>query len=238
MVRPAASVRFAAAACAAAMLALLGSCASGPATSPVIAPALPGVATGAAYRQALADAETLAGFMSGAWTSARLAARDSDYLDIRTVNVRIWQSDQRVSGPWFYTESARPSAPETPYRQNVFNLVAQEDGSVHAYQYRVREPARFAGAALRASQPEGLALDDLIPLPGCTLVWRRNGEGRFAGAMRDRQCRNTFRGATWMDGSSWATADQLYTWDRGMDEAGTQIWGPARAGYLFERAAQ
>jgi hypothetical protein len=41
-----------------------------------------------------------------------------------------------------------------------------------------------------------------------------------------------------MDGSSWAEADQFYTWDRGMDEADNQVWGPASAGYVFTRAAQ
>lgn len=198
----------------------------------------PALAAGETYARALADLEVLAGFMEGPWTSAALAARDSTYLDIRSVNVRIWRGDPEFPGAWFYTESARPSAPATPYRQNVFNLVAQEDGTVHAYQYRVRAPERFAGAALRNEEPQGLALDDLIPLPGCTLVWHRVSEARFAGAMRPRACRNKFRGASWMDGSSWAQADRFYTWDRGMDEAGNQVWGPTAAGYVFDRAAQ
>lgn len=182
------------------------------------------------------DVAELATMLAGPWTSAELAARDRDYLDIRSVNVRIWQTSAEMSGAWFYTESARPSAPDTPYRQNVFNLLAQEDGSVHAYQYRVRDPARFAGAALRNEPPEALGMDDLIPLPGCTLVWRRAGPQRFEGAMRPRECRNTFRGATWMDGSSWAEPGRFYTWDRGMNDAGEQIWGPTRAGYVFTRA--
>lgn len=198
--------------------------------------AQPALATGEAYTRALADLEVLAGYMEGPWTSAALAARDSTYLDIRSVNVRIWRGDPEFPGAWFYTESARPSAPGTPYRQNVFNLVAQEDGTVHAYQYRVRAPERFAGAALRNEQPQGLSLDDLIPLPGCTLVWHRVSETRFAGGMRPRACRNKFRGASWMDGSSWAEAGQFYTWDRGMDEAGNQVWGPTAAGYVFDRA--
>jgi CpeT protein len=190
------------------------------------------------YGQAQADLEAMATMMAGPWTSAELAARDSTYLDIRSVNVRIWQRDPEYSGAWFYTESARPSAPATPYRQNVFNLVAQEDGTVHAYQYRVRAPERFAGAALANRAPEGLTLDDLIALPGCTLVWHREQAGRFVGAMRPRACRNKFRGATWMDGSSWIEPGRFYTWDRGMNDAGEQVWGPTRAGYEFTRAAQ
>lgn len=180
----------------------------------------------------------LAAMLDGAWSSAALAARDADYLAIRTVNVRIWANSPDHSGAWFYTESARPDTPAVPYRQNVFNLVAQDDGRVHAYQYRVRDPARFAGAALRNQPPETLKIEDLIALPGCTLVWRRSGPQRFDGAMRREACRNTFRGAVWMDGSSWVTPDALYTWDRGMGADGRQVWGPTKAGYAFERAAQ
>jgi hypothetical protein len=212
--------------------------AGAPGTAAAAAPAAAALVlgTGADYGRALADVETMATMMAGPWTSAELAARDSTYLDIRSVNVRIWQGDPEYSGAWFYTESARPSAPTTPYRQNVFNLVAQEDGTVHAYQYRVRAPERFAGAALANRAPEGLTLDDLIALPGCTLVWHREPGGRFVGGMRPRACRNKFRGATWMDGSSWIEPGRFYTWDRGMNDAGEQVWGPTRAGYEFTRA--
>lgn len=195
-----------------------------------------GVGSGPGYARASADAHTLAELIAGPWTSAELAARDATYLDIRSVNVRIWAGDPDFPGLWFYTESARPSAPATPYRQNVFALVPQEDGTVHAYQYRVRAPERFAGTALANRAPEGLTLEDLVPLPGCTLVWHRTQSGRFAGAMRPRACRNGFRGATWMDGSSWVEPGRFHTWDRGMNDAGEQVWGPALAGYTFTRA--
>lgn len=206
----------------------LAACASAP-TAPTPAPA---------PAQAVArDAEPLARLLEGAWSSAEQAARDADYQDIKTVNVRIWAGDPEHSGAWFHTESARATTPDQPYRQNVFNLVAQDDGSINAYQYRVRDPGRFAGSAMRGTPPAGLKVEDLIALPGCTLVWRPAEAGVWRGAMRPKACRNNFRGATWMDGSSRVDGATLLTWDRGMGGDDRQMWGPTKGGYEFRRIA-
>jgi hypothetical protein len=107
---------------------------------------------------------------------------------------------------------------------------------VHGYQYRLREPARFAGAALRGEAPP-IATDDLIPLLGCTVVWSRTGETEFKGAMRKEECRNKFRGAAWLDSSTALSEEALVTWDRGMAADGKQVWGPSKGGYVFKRSA-
>jgi hypothetical protein len=185
-------------------------------------------------RSATRDAATLAQWLDGRWSSAAQAARDSGYMDIQTSNVRIWAGDKAQIHYWFYGESAQAKDVSKPYRQNVFQLVPQEDGAVHSYQYRLRDPAKAAGLAARGEAPS-LTMEDLIALPNCTLILRRKGRETFQGAMRAQDCRNTFRGADYLDASTRISARTLYTWDRGMNFKREQVWGPRAGGYLFDK---
>lgn len=193
--------------------------------------AAPPIAPGA---QAIADAEALARALDGRWTSAEQARADPAYLDIQTSHVRIWADNPDALYWWFYGESARMPDASKPYRQNVFQIVPQADGSVFAYQYRVREPAKAAGFGARGEAP-ALTMDDLIAVPNCTVVWRRSGENRFSGSMRGTDCRNKYKNADYMDARSTLEDGVLMTWDRGMTFDGRHVWGPAAGGYRFRR---
>ena len=72
--------------------------------------------------------------------------------------MRIWADNPDALYWWYYGESARMPDVAKPYRQNVFQIVPQADGSVFAFQYRVREPAKAAGfgAWARTSPPSPL----------------------------------------------------------------------------------
>jgi hypothetical protein len=187
--------------------------------------------------QMIADAEALAKALDGRWTSAEQAKADPAYLDIQTSHVRIWADNPDALYWWYYGESARMPDAAKPYRQNVFQIVPQADGSVFAYQYRVRDPAKAAGFGARGEVPP-LTMDDLIAIPNCTVVWRRAGESRFAGSMRGTDCRNKYKNADYMDARSTLEDGVLMTWDRGMTFDGRHVWGPASGGYRFRRVAQ
>jgi hypothetical protein len=195
----------------------------------------PVAASASDLASATRDAADLAQWLDGRWSSAAQAARDSVYQDIQTSNVRLWAQDKAQIHHWLYGESARLPDASKPYRQNVFQLVPQESGVVHSYQYRLRDPAKAAGFAARGEEPP-ITMEDLIPLPNCTLILRRVAPDRFEGAMRQQDCRNTFRGADYLDASTRITATTLYTWDRGMTFGGKQVWGPPQGGYEFEKA--
>lgn len=201
--------------------------------APSAAATAPPIAPGPA---AMADAEALAKALDGRWTSAEQAKADPAYLDIQTSHVRIWADNPDALYWWYYGESARMPDAAKPYRQNVFQIVPQADGSVFAYQYRVRDPAKAAGFGARGEAPP-LTMDDLIAIPNCTVVWRRAGENRFAGSMRGTDCRNKYKNADYMDARSTLEDGVLMTWDRGMTFDGRHVWGPAAGGYRFRRIA-
>lgn len=204
------------------------------APAPTAAATAPPIAPGPA---AMADAEALAKALDGRWTSAEQAKADPAYLDIQTSHVRIWADNPDALYWWYYGESARMPDAAKPYRQNVFQIVPQADGSVFAYQYRVRDPAKAAGFGARGEAPP-LTMDDLIAIPNCTVVWRRTGETRFAGSMRGTDCRNKYKNADYMDARSTLEDGVLMTWDRGMTFDGRHVWGPASGGYRFRRVTQ
>jgi hypothetical protein len=183
-----------------------------------------------------ADAALLAQWLEGAWSSAEQHARDgARYADIRTSHVRIWKEEPGMRGFWFYAESAAGDTLDRPYRQGVFQLSPQENGAVHAYQFRLRDAQRFAGFLARGEVLPAISNDDLIPMQDCVVIYRPAGPGEFRGRMREKACRNRFRGADYLDASTIVTLDRLVTWDRGMREDGTQVWGPPGGGYEFRR---
>jgi hypothetical protein len=195
----------------------------------------PPMAVPSPLERATADAALLARWSAGIWRSNDQARRDPAYLDIRTAQTPIWPERGTDGSHWFYVESAQAHIPGEPYRQNVFRLVPQPDGTVRSEQFRLSDAARarVAGSAARGQTPS-LTPEDITPIEGCTLTLRRAGD-TFTGTMNGQDCRNTFRGADFLDASTRITADLLYTWDRGMRFNGEQVWGPRNGGYEFRR---
>jgi len=183
---------------------------------------------------ATADLAVLAPLLLGKMNSNEQAAGDNAYAEVYTAHVRLHEGDADWGHVWVYGESAYGATPDKPYRQTVFQLVPQEDGTIHGFQYRLRTPVTYAASALQGTPP-AITLDDLVPLPGCTMIWQRTGMTSFAGAMRPGECRNKYRGAAYLASQSQVTATTLLTWDQGMSADGKQVWGPTKGGYVFRR---
>jgi CpeT protein len=184
------------------------------------------------HETAKADLAVLAPLLLGKMNSKAQAAADSMYAEVYTAHVRLHEGNPDWGHVWIYGESAYGATPDKPYRQTVFQLVPQEDGTIHGFQYRLRTPAAYAATALKGTPP-AIMIDDLVPLPGCTMIWQRTGMTSFSGAMRKGECRNKYRGAAYLASQSRVSPGFLYTWDQGMSADDKQVWGPTKGGYEF-----
>jgi reactive intermediate/imine deaminase len=179
------------------------------------------------------DLETLAGWMSGSFSSRAQAEEDPAYFDIRLEMQPIW--GERTDGIWLYVEQAAASSLERPYRQRVYHLTAQEDGSFCSAVFEIPDALQYAGLWRNPRPLQVLSPDDLKPREGCAVILRKRDDGHFAGGTVEDACKSSLRGASYATSEVIVRPDGIESWDRGYDAAGKQVWGAEKGAYVFDR---
>lgn len=190
-------------------------------------------ACGAKKDQNSGDMETLKSWMTGSFSSAAQAAADSAFFDIRLEMCPIWP--ENPDGPWLYVEQAAADYLDQPYRQRVYRLEQQEDGTIHSEVYSFEQPLRFAGAWKNERPLAALTPDSLLAREGCAVVLKRVDENTFAGSTVERACVSKHRGASYATSEVTVSALGIVSWDRGYDADGEQVWGAVKGGYVFDK---
>jgi len=211
-----------------------------PAPAPPPTPARPDAEPKAATRppQAnfdLALARQAARMMEGDYNSARQAAADKEYFDIRLHIRRIWKDRRESEGIYFYVEQATAAAQQKPYRQRVYQLRARPDGRVESVVYSLKNPLRFAGQWKLDKPLASLTPDSLEERKGCAVILRKHSSREIRGATEGQDCPSDLRGARYATTEVIITPKQFVSWDRGFDEKGQQVWGAKYGGYVFEK---
>jgi len=137
-----------------------------------------------------ANVQELAGWMTGSFSSAEQAASDPSFFDIRLHMTRIWPT--RSDGPWLYVEQAAAAKLNEPYRQRVYRLVAQGDGTIESRVFTLPgDPLRFAGKWAAPADFETLKPEDLELRAGCSLYLRRTSDGAYVGSTQGQGCESS-----------------------------------------------
>lgn len=172
----------------------------------------------------------------GSFTNEAQARQDARYDVVEWHIAEIWP-DGRADERWLYTESWMTGAP-TPYMQRISRLSAEPDGTISARRYTLPEAPRYVGGWQDTSKFAALEPAQLTGLPGCDAVVVRAGAGRFEGGTIGNRCRNSYKGASYAISQSVLAAGEMVNWDRGFDDRGELVWGPAAGGYRFRRAGE
>jgi len=178
------------------------------------------------------DLKLLVSYMTGSFSSQEQSELDSNYYDIRLEMVTIWT--ERSDGYWLYVEQAVADYVNKPYRQRVYHVTQPDDSSFISEVYTMTEPLRFAG---KWSEPDffvSMTPDSLELRDGCGIHLRKVG-GKFVGSTIDKDCPSSLRGAAFATSEVKITGVHLYSWDRGYDNDGNQVWGAEVGGYMFKR---
>jgi len=183
------------------------------------------------------DVAELTRWMSGTFSShTQSVERPGDFLDIRLVMVPIWR--ERDDGAWLYVEQAVATAAERPYRQRVYHLSQNADGSIVSEVFTLPgEALEFAGAWKRPEAFAKLAPGSLTPRHGCAITLRRNA-GRFEGSTSGSDCPSDLSGAKYATSEAFVRSQSIETWDRGYAENGEQVWGSKAGPYRFLKVSE
>ncbi|MBD3170213.1 MAG: hypothetical protein GF307_12075 [candidate division Zixibacteria bacterium] len=180
--------------------------------------------------------EELSAWLTGSFSSTEQASRDTTFFDVCLEMVPIWEN--RDDGFWLYVEQAISDSQDEPYRQRVYQLLQLNDTTFQSTVYMINEPSRFAGAWKNEDPLEGLTPDSLTIREGCEIIMFPRGDSVFVGGTLGDFCESNLNGATWATSIVRVYPDMLYTWDRGFDEEGNQVWGAVKGGYEFRRVEQ
>lgn len=178
--------------------------------------------------------EHLAIFLTGTFSNSDQARGDQNFRDTRLHAAPIWTD--RSDGPWLYSEQALSDAPEHPYRQSIYQLVARADGALEVRLFELPDPIAATGAWKDSTRLARLTAASLTPREGCTLILRLQPDGSFKGGTEGKGCSNDLRGASYSSTETTITYQQLITWERGYNAGGTQVWGSIHGGYIFKKA--
>ncbi|GAB5520547.1 MAG: chromophore lyase CpcT/CpeT [Rhodothermales bacterium] len=178
------------------------------------------------------DLDTLAGWMTGSFSSAAQAEADSvNYFDIRLEMVRIWPDAK--DGIWLYVEQASASALDRPYRQRIYR-VSEVEKSFTSAVYTFDEPLTLAGVWRTPEAFARLSPADLTEREGCAVHLMWDGEA-YTGSTHEAECSSNLRGASYATSVVTVQADRIVSWDQGFDAKGDQVWGAEHGGYVFLR---
>lgn len=179
------------------------------------------------------DLELLLSYMVGSFSTQEQAQADSSYYDIRLEMVQIW--NERTDGYWLYVEQAAAESLDKPYRQRVYHLTKEEDGSFCSEVLVFRNLHKYVGAWEHDDPLSDLNPDSLGIRTGCTVYLVKESSGLFIGGTIGKECRSTISGAHYAASEIKIGPDEIYTWDRGFDENDKQVWGARKGGYIFKR---
>lgn len=180
--------------------------------------------------------DRLASWLAGSFSSQDQADADTSFADIRLEIVPIWT--ERTDGRWLYVERAAAGSLEQPYRQRVYHLTRRNDTTFLSSVYELTEPLRFAGAWRTPDRFDPLTPDSLRICQGCTVQLHPRADTAFVGQTRDEECFNDRAGAQYATSEVAITPEYLWSWDRGYDSTGAQVWGSVKGGYLFRKLSE
>ncbi len=180
--------------------------------------------------------ELAAAWLSGSFSSGPQSREDPRFREITLEVVPIWTG--RDDGPWLYVEQAAATSPALPYRQRIYQLLADGDGVLSLVYELPGDPLLFAGAWRTPARFDALLPDLLLARDGCGVRLRQAGPNRLTGGTEGTGCRSSLRGATYATSEVTLTPQWMETLDRGFDANGVQVWGSEHGPYRFERLAK
>lgn len=183
--------------------------------------------------------EALAAYLAGEFDNQQQALEQPAWY----VHLRLWIRPVPIftqDSLTLYAEQANIIKLDQPYRPRILRLRQREEIEVEFYMFEDIATARGAGQnkdLIQQITPEKIKF-----LPNCTLkvATEQLASGKYCfktTPVTDKSCRVTYQGTTFQVFLGFeATADELQTYDKGIDpETGRGTWGALMGAYRFTK---
>ncbi len=179
-----------------------------------------------------ADLVQLNEWMTGSFSSLRQSEADPAYFHVVLHMAPLFP--EKKGEHWLYVEQAMASAPERPYRQRVYQLTRDANGTLLSRVYNLPgNPLDYAGAWKKPEALKDLKETDLKEKVGCAILLKRASKDTFEGSTKDKDCASELNGATYATSKVSITSELLESWDQGFGADDAQVWGAKAGPYKF-----
>jgi len=178
------------------------------------------------------DLQNLKSWMIGSFSSEEQAELDTNFYNIHLKMVQIW--NERDDAIWLYVEQAASWALDKPYRQRVYKLTKDDNGTIESAVFSLTDPLRFAGVWKEKHPLNQLTPDSLAKREGCAIILE-NKDGIYLGSTIEKRCTSNLRGASYATSEVRIEENVLTSWDRGFNENDEQVWGAETGPYIFKK---
>lgn len=172
----------------------------------------------------------LAKAMQGSYNSTAQHLKDTtNYFDIRLQIKPIWKKQK--NGYWYYVEQAVASSIDKPYRQRVYHLIENSDGSFSSFIFTFNEPLRYTHKPKLLEKK--LTVDSLQERKGCEVKLKIDEKRNYIGSTNGKSCPSDRKGASYATSEVIIVPNELHSWDRGFNDHDEQVWGATEGAYIF-----
>lgn len=181
----------------------------------------------------------LATYLAGEFSNQQQAISQPAWY----VNLRLWIRPVPIftsDSITLFAEQANILKLDLPYRPRILRLRQREAIEVEFYMFKNLATAR--GAGKNKDLIEQITLEKIEFLPNCTLkvATRELSNGKYCfetTPITEEPCSVTYQGTTFQVFLGFkATADELQTFDKGIDpETGRGTWGALMGAYCFNK---
>ena len=165
----------------------------------------------------------LVNMMIGSYDSSEQAANDESYYDITLHMYPIWT--QRSDAKYLYVEQSVTTNEAKPYRQRIYKIEDNADGSFSSYIYKIKHDSIYIGKWKDLTFFESRGNEILELREGCEVILKADGAGGYSGSTIDNNCKSTLRGANYATSIVDIKPGEVKSWDQGFDDKGEQVWG-------------
>ncbi|GHA41212.1 hypothetical protein GCM10007103_23290 [Salinimicrobium marinum] len=177
------------------------------------------------------EEEELHGYFQGTFNSKEQSQQDSTYYDITINIVPIWEESEDY---WVYAEQALSNSVENPYTQKIYRIDRDEEEGLIMESFEIDNPKEYHGGWKASEIFDSLSPEDLIPMPGCTIYFRKKDD-KFLGETRGKECISLSTSSHYSTVQLIISEDKLISWGRGYNVEEQQVWGKLEEGYHLKK---
>jgi len=171
--------------------------------------------------------------ISGTYSNAEQARKDSAYFELTQVNIRFWEEDPNTI--WFYCENYLNRNPSQPAHQRIISFEPQEDGSFLSRFYFIDGFHFYATTSQYRKDLNDLKKEDLILQKGCTFNTVKEADGWLLRS-EHQDCISSLNKAEYTDVYYFWSSTEFRDGCKGIDIDGNRVWGPEEL-YVFKKKA-
>lgn len=176
--------------------------------------------------------QDVAAHLIGVMDTSGQAATNPKFVAVRMTTCEVVVEEAEAGSIYLYQEQALVRKLGEPYRQRFLQVAVAADGQrVESRTFKPVEVSRWTGLCDRVGEQTIARLD--FGEQVCTVALRPSVLGGYVGSTPAGGCPVTLRGASRLTNVVVLFDEGMETWDRGLDEAGTQLWGAENEPYRY-----